>query len=176
MKIKLEELTSMIKNALDEAKKKKDAPDDKSPETSSAYIADPNFDLSCPLGADNLYKRQGAANMGTFTEEKALRAIIRKGISEALPPKKATVVEKCDHSFVIPEALGVWGSLSRLSEATCEKCGSALKEKHVGFKKLKRKLAHKKGVKNAGALAASIGRKKYGAKGMAKLSAAGRKK
>lgn len=48
-------------------------------------------------------------------------------------------------------------------------------EKHIGFKKLKGQLAHKKGVKDPGALAASIGRKKYGAKGMAKKAAAGRK-
>ncbi len=35
---------------------------------------------------------------------------------------------------------------------------------YVGFDKLKGKLAHQKGVTNPGALAASIGRKKYGAK------------
>lgn len=40
-------------------------------------------------------------------------------------------------------------------------------ESYLGFKKLKGKLAHQKGVKDPGALAASIGRKKYGAKGMA---------
>lgn len=43
------------------------------------------------------------------------------------------------------------------------------------FKALKNKLA-KKGAANPSALAASIGRKKYGAKKMAKMSAAGRKK
>jgi hypothetical protein len=47
---------------------------------------------------------------------------------------------------------------------------------HIGFSKLKRSLAHRKGIKNAGALAASIGRKKYGNRGMARLSAAGRRK
>jgi hypothetical protein len=51
----------------------------------------------------------------------------------------------------------------------------ALVEKHIGFKKLKGELSHEKGVRNPGALAAAIGRKKYGAKGMAKKSAAGRK-
>jgi hypothetical protein len=45
----------------------------------------------------------------------------------------------------------------------------------IGFKKLKKKLAAK-GAKDPGALAAHIGRKKYGKKGMAKKSAAGRKK
>jgi hypothetical protein len=39
-----------------------------------------------------------------------------------------------------------------------------LREKYTGFKKLEGELAHKPGVTNPGALAASIGRKKYGAK------------
>ncbi len=43
------------------------------------------------------------------------------------------------------------------------------------FKSLKSKLA-KRGAKNPGALAAYIGRKKYGSKKMAKLSAAGRRR
>jgi hypothetical protein len=43
------------------------------------------------------------------------------------------------------------------------------------FAKLKAKLA-KKGASNPGALAAAIGRKKYGAARMAKWSAAGRKR
>lgn len=43
------------------------------------------------------------------------------------------------------------------------------------FQKLKGKLAAQKGVQNAGALAAYIGRKKYGAKKMASWSAKGRK-
>lgn len=44
------------------------------------------------------------------------------------------------------------------------------------FKKLSGKLAQKPGVSDPKALAAFIGRKKYGASKMAKLSAAGRKK
>lgn len=43
------------------------------------------------------------------------------------------------------------------------------------FAALKNKLAGQKGVTNPGALAAAIGRKKYGAKKMGKMSAAGRK-
>lgn len=43
------------------------------------------------------------------------------------------------------------------------------------FAKLKGELA-KKGVKNPAGLAASIGRKKYGAKKMSQMAAAGRKK
>lgn len=53
---------------------------------------------------------------------------------------------------------------------------SGMDEKYIGFKKLKGKLAGKAGVRNPAALAASIGRKKYGAAGMAARSAAGRRK
>lgn len=44
------------------------------------------------------------------------------------------------------------------------------------FAALKNKLAGRKGVTNPAALAATIGRKKYGSTRMAKLSAKGRKK
>lgn len=44
------------------------------------------------------------------------------------------------------------------------------------FAKMTRKLAHRKGVRNPKALAAHIGRKKYGKKGMAKKAAAGRRR
>ncbi len=43
------------------------------------------------------------------------------------------------------------------------------------FKALKAKITSRPGVDNPGAVAASIGRKKYGAKKMAAMSAAGRK-
>jgi hypothetical protein len=43
------------------------------------------------------------------------------------------------------------------------------------FKKLKAALAHKPGITNPGALAASIGRKKFGNKKMTQLSKAGKK-
>ena len=45
----------------------------------------------------------------------------------------------------------------------------------IGFKKLKAKLAIGTRVRDPGAVAAVIGRKKYGAEGMAKKAAAGRK-
>lgn len=44
------------------------------------------------------------------------------------------------------------------------------------FKSLSRKLAKRKGVRNPGALAAAIGRKKYGKKKMAKMAARGRRR
>lgn len=43
------------------------------------------------------------------------------------------------------------------------------------FKALKAKLGKEKGVTKPGALAASIGRKKYGSSAMASMSAKGRK-
>lgn len=45
---------------------------------------------------------------------------------------------------------------------------------YVGFKALSSKLAQEPGVKNPDALAASIGRKKYGKKAMAKGAATGK--
>ena len=51
-----------------------------------------------------------------------------------------------------------------------------MSEAYIGFNKLKGKLARGGGVKNPAALAASIGRKKYGKKAMTKKSAAGRRK
>lgn len=44
------------------------------------------------------------------------------------------------------------------------------------FKSLRNKLARRKGVRDPDALAASIGRKKYGSKKMAQMSAKGRKR
>jgi len=44
------------------------------------------------------------------------------------------------------------------------------------FKALKKKIAARGDVRDPGAVAAAIGRKKYGAKKMAKLAAAGRER
>lgn len=43
------------------------------------------------------------------------------------------------------------------------------------FEKLEKKLAHQKGVENPKAVAASIGREKYGNKKMAAMAAKGKK-
>lgn len=54
---------------------------------------------------------------------------------------------------------------------------TAGKDEHIGFKKLTEKLEHKgNSAESAKKIAAYIGRKKYGAKGMAKKAAAGRAK
>lgn len=51
----------------------------------------------------------------------------------------------------------------------------AKKKKSSRFDQLKAKLAKRPGVENPGALTAYIGRQKFGAAGMAKKSAAGRR-
>ena len=50
------------------------------------------------------------------------------------------------------------------------------KGKHIGFAKLSSELGDKPGITDPGALAASIGRKKYGDAKMAKMAAQGRVK
>lgn len=45
---------------------------------------------------------------------------------------------------------------------------------YIGFDRLKNQLSHEAGVDNPGAVAAAIGRKKYGAKKMAKAAASGK--
>ena len=51
----------------------------------------------------------------------------------------------------------------------------SLTEKYIGFAKLKGQLARKPGVKNPAAVAAAIGRKKYGKEKFQKMAAAGKK-
>lgn len=46
---------------------------------------------------------------------------------------------------------------------------------YVGFQKLKGELASKPGIRNPGAVAASIGAKKYGRKTMQRAASQGRK-
>jgi hypothetical protein len=50
------------------------------------------------------------------------------------------------------------------------------KRRRTRFAKLSAKLRRRKGVRNPDAVAAAIGRRKYGAKGMAKKAAAGRRR
>lgn len=60
-------------------------------------------------------------------------------------------------------------------EAREEKMAKSTKPGGGGrFEVLENQLSHKKGITNPGAVAASIGRKKYGAKKMASFSAKGR--
>ena len=64
-------------------------------------------------------------------------------------------------------AMDCWAHMSKWH-------GKPATDEHLGFAKLENKLAHKSGISNPAAVAASIGRKKYGEAEMAKKSAAGR--
>jgi hypothetical protein len=78
----------------------------------------------------------------------------------------------------VPEA-GRRGKMAGLNKGLRHRKAMAARKPKLGsgarFKKLKGKLS-KRGASNPGALAAYIGRKKYGKKKFAKLSAKGRKK
>lgn len=58
--------------------------------------------------------------------------------------------------------------------AIAKRAASKKKDTYVGFNALKAKIAAKGGVSDPGAVAAAIGRRKYGAKGMAAMSKMGR--
>lgn len=122
---------------------------------------------------------------GSKLSESALRSAIRALVSEELRPDPRSAWAALSPPVTEVPA-GIWESAMRYYDFQMRGLGTMpvheealpeekVDEKHVGFKKMKNKLAHKKGVKDPGALAASIGRKKYGAKGMAKKAAAGRK-
>jgi hypothetical protein len=197
MKITVEQLRGMVQTAINEAKKKK-AKVAEAEHRADGQIVDKNFDFAPALGGFNLYRSQGAANFGPYTNtphsiddriygtkmESALRQAIGQMISEELSPDPSSA-----WAALVPQPVAVptniWEAAMHYYDFQRRGLGqvkedatppnTSVDEKHIGFKKLKGKLAHKKGVKNAGALAASIGREKYGAKGMAKKAAAGRK-
>ena len=183
----LKEIRQIVSEVLAEAKKKKEKSDRlKKKVDPPAYSYAEAFDFSAPLGAYNLYRTQGAVNWGPMTSagtkiddhilgqraeaEGALRAYVREAIksdsswqslSEAMNPS-------------VPE--NVWEAAMFVCERLeNEPKKEPVEEKKIGFKQLAQKLAHKKGVKDPKALAAHIGREKYGAAGMAKKSAAGKK-
>ena len=63
------------------------------------WSSDPAFDYSQPLGVDNLYKRQGASNMGSWTSEcvdrrgkfsaeGVLRLAVRSMIADAIERRR----------------------------------------------------------------------------------------
>lgn len=88
MKMKSEMLREMIrqefKTVLEAAKKKKNDEDLCPEDLPPSYSTDAKLDHSKPLGDDNLYKRQGRANFGPYTEEKALRLCLRQIIREVV--------------------------------------------------------------------------------------------
>lgn len=168
MKITLAQLKKFISEAVEESK------DEVEP---VPMMADEKLDFSRQTTDKGLYARQGAANFGPYTEEKALRYVISQMIRETNVGAAVVGLQKplCQHLYKVKPSQNIWERVMAVTEATCGKCGQKITEKHLGFKKLKNKLAHKKGVKDPAALAASIGNKKFGKAGMAKKAAAGRK-
>ena len=72
--------------------------------------------------------------------------------------------------------MGLVTSMAAKRKPSAKKASKAPLGSGARFKALKGDLEKRKGVKNPGALAAAIGRKKYGAKKFGALSAAGRKR
>jgi hypothetical protein len=167
MKITLSQLKKFISEAVEDVK---------SQQVALPYQKDEKLDFSKqPHGG--IYARQGTANFGPYTEEAALRYLIGQMIAETNGSSvSGPQAPLCNHVYKVKETQNIWEQVQNLVEAVCEKCGGPVMEKHVGFARLKNKLAHKKGVTDPAALAASIGRKKYGAKNFQKKAAAGRKK
>lgn len=66
-------------------------------------------------------------------------------------------------------------SSDEINEELSEEDAASLEEKYMGFAKLKASLARKPGVNNPAAVAAAIGRKKYGKEKFQKMAAAGKK-
>lgn len=189
MSATIKEIKKVVSDVLAEAKKKKEKAialkhDPKPP----AYGYAEAFDFSAPLGAYNLYRNQGPVNWGPMTsagtkiddkivpQRERLEAALRGIQTEAAKPSSWERLSEA----VDPQVPGnVWEAANHwydhagfgLGHTTSEN----IEEKKIGFAKLKAQLAKKKGVHNPGALAAAIGRKKYGKVGMAKKSAAGRK-
>lgn len=198
MRIKLKELPALVESIIAEAKKKKDKEKklSKVPEPKEYQYAEA-FDYSPPLAAYNLYRSQGQANWGPQTgegprvddrtaihhtlkeDEKVLNGIVEGTLipeKSAWDAIKAVKEDKSTLKGFLPESTA-WGEALRWYDHAGQGLGTpgALEEKAMGFAKLKGKLAHKKGVKNPAALAASIGRKKLGNKEMARRAAAGKK-
>lgn len=87
MKISLNELKTIVREAIVEAKKKKKK--EKSVDGVKRYQKDEKLDFSKPLGNSNLYKRQGASGIGPYTAESALRLFIKNVIKEAMKDEKS---------------------------------------------------------------------------------------
>lgn len=196
MKITVEQLKVMVEHAINEAKKKKQKDLEEMETRPDGHMLDKNMDFAPPLGGYNLYRSQGAVNWGPQTgagpkiddrpypgtvAESSLRQAIRGMISEKLRPDPNSAWSAFSPPPPQVPPKGIWESamhyydFQRRGLGQMKEEAKPVDEKHVGFKKLKGKLSHEKGVKDPGALAASIGRKKYGAAGMAKKAAAGRK-
>ena len=92
-------------------------------------------------------------------------------------PEEAIEEELVFEEFADEDVAVIIQSLTEeeFNEELSEDDEISLTEKYMGFAKLKASLARKPGVKNPAAVAAAIGRKKYGKEKFQKMAAAGKK-
>ena len=95
----------------------------------------------------------------------------------ALPEaEQVKVNDRYNSVYNANQRMGIKISQGMAFEAAKQMCESLVSEKHIGFKKLAGEIEGEgKSKESADAIAASIGRKKYGKKGMQKKAAAGKK-
>ena len=91
-------------------------------------------------------------------------------------PEEAIEEELVFEEFADEDVAVIIQSLTEeeFNEELSDEDAAALEEKYIGFAKLKGQLARKPGVKNPAAVAAAIGRKKYGKEKFQKMAAAGK--
>lgn len=127
---------------------------------------------------DTAFNTEMASRIATRLED--MRVTVAKGMfatEQAEQPTEA-IEEELDFEELSEEEQSVLiQSLSEeeINEELSEEDATSLEEKYMGFAKLKASLARKPGVKNPAAVAAAIGRKKYGKEKFQKMAAAGKK-
>ena len=111
-----------------------------------------------------------------------MRATVAKGMFateqvEETPAEETIEEELVFEEFADEDVAVIIQTLSEeeFNEELSEDDEISLTEKYIGFAKLKGQLARKPGVKNPAAVAAAIGRKKYGKEKFQKMAAAGKK-
>lgn len=136
-----------------------------------AYSYSQALDFAPPLGDHNLYKAQGHVNwgphtgVGPYVDDTTKRAKSEQSSLQSAWEQLSEAVTPAD----------TWGKALVEMGGACDVSHEDIDEKKVGFKKLAGKLSHEKGVEDPKALAAEIGRKKYGAKAFAARVAKGHK-
>ena len=146
------------------------------------YAYSEALDFMKPLGEDNLYHLQGQAAWGPSTGRGVSynmddNIVLNKNIFRFQEGADRSAWDFLGEALQAPrQSTDLWESILHWYDFQERGLGEAvLDEKHVGFNKLSQHFARQKNVKDPDALAAAVGRKKYGAKGMAKKAAAGKK-
>ena len=110
--------------------------------------------------------------------QKVISSNIRAEIKSGRPQKQAIAIAESEARRTGHDGGPVGPSVADMQRMNDEKWrtqGEACLDEHEGFEKLEHSLAHEKGISDPAAVAASIGRKKYGEAEMAEKSAEGRK-